>query len=148
MSAPDAGKIPVFAALKGRDRDKVLANATQRTYAPGATLVQEGEHAVNLFFVVSGRARVETAEEGQRGELGAGDFFGELGLLERHPRTATVTAIDEVTVVMLSAWEFRGLLDEHPEMAVPMVYGLVARFHGLARHEHDHVHAHEHEPAG
>jgi len=144
MSAPDAGSIPVFATLKGRDRDRVLGNATQRTYAPGATLVQEGEQAVNLFFIAKGHARVVTAEEGQRGEMGPGDFFGELGLIERHPRTATVTAIDEVTVVMVSAWEFRTLLEDHPQMAVPMVYGLVSRLHGLARHEHDH----EHEPAG
>ncbi len=44
--------------------------------------------------------------------------------------------MDEVTCVMVPAWEFRSLLEEHPEMAVPMVYGLVSRLHGLAPHEH------------
>ena len=68
--------------------------------------------------------------------LGPGDFFGELGLIERHPRTASVIAEDEVTCIMVPAWEFRSLLAEHPEMAVPMVYGLVSRFHGLTHHEH------------
>jgi CRP-like cAMP-binding protein len=136
MSEVDVASIPVFAALKGRDRDKVLGNVTHRTYAPGATLVQEGERSLNLFFIASGTARVATAHEGQRATLGPGDFFGELGLIERHPRTASVVAESEVTCVMVPAWEFRSLLDEHPEMAVPMVYGLVARFHGLAPHEH------------
>ena len=137
MSGADAAaSIPVFAALKSKDRDKVLGNVTHRTYAPGATLVQEGERSLNLFFIASGTARVATAHEGQRATLGPGDFFGELGLIERHPRTASVVAESEVTCVMVPAWEFRSLLDEHPEMAVPMVYGLVARLHGLAPHEH------------
>ncbi len=136
MSEADAARIPVFAALKSKDRGKVLGNATQRTYAPGATLVAEGEVSVNLFFIASGRARVATASEGQRAMLGPGDFFGELGLIERHPRTASVIAEDEVTCIMVPAWEFRSLLAEHPEMAVPMVYGLVSRFHGLTHHEH------------
>ena len=56
MSSSEAAHIPIFATLKGRDRDKVLGNATQRTYAPGATLVAEGERSVNLFFIAQ-RAR-------------------------------------------------------------------------------------------
>ncbi len=136
MSSSEAARIPIFATLKAKDRDKVLGSATQRTYAPGATLVAEGERSVNLFFIVSGHARVATAREGQRAILGPGDFFGELGLIEMHPRTATVVAEDEITCVLLPAWEFRSVLAEHPEMAVPMVFALVARFHGLAPHEH------------
>ena len=57
MSSSEAAHNPIFATLKGRDRDKVLGNATQRTYAPGATLVAEGERSVNLFFILSGHAR-------------------------------------------------------------------------------------------
>jgi CRP-like cAMP-binding protein len=136
MSSSEAAHIPIFAALSSKDRDKVLNNATQRTYAPGATLVAEGERSLNLFFIASGHARVDTAEGGHRPSLGPGDFFGELGLIERHPRTATVVADDELTCVILPAWEFRSLLEEHPEMAVPMVYGLVARLHVMAHHEH------------
>ena len=140
MSSSEAARIPIFAALSAKDRDKVLGSAIQRTYAPGATLVKEGETSMNLFFIVSGTAEVATAEEGHRRTLGPGDFFGELGLVERHARTATVTAGSEVTVVMLSAWEFRDLLAEYPAMAVPMVYGLVGRLHGIVTHDHEHAH--------
>jgi hypothetical protein len=52
-----------------------------------------------------------------------------------HPRTATVVAEDEITCVLLPAWEFRDVLAAHPE-AVPMVYALVGRLHGMAPHEH------------
>ncbi|HEY4188804.1 MAG TPA: cyclic nucleotide-binding domain-containing protein [Candidatus Limnocylindrales bacterium] len=140
MSSPEAARIPIFAALSNKDRDKVLGSAIQRTYASGATLVKEGESALNLFFIASGTAQVVTADGVHRNTLGPGDFFGELGLILRHPRTATVTADGEVTVVMLSAWEFRDLLAEYPQMAVPMVYGLVARLHGIVEHEQDHEH--------
>ena len=63
MSSSEAAHIPIFAALSSKDRDKVLNNATLRTYAPGATLVAEGERSLNLFFIASGHARVDTAGE-------------------------------------------------------------------------------------
>jgi CRP-like cAMP-binding protein len=129
-------RIPIFAALR-KDRAAVLDGATQRTYAPGATLVKEGEASAFLYFIVSGTAEVSTAAEGRRTVLGPGDFFGELGLIARHPRSATVVAADELTVVVVGAWEFREFLEQHPEIAVPMVYGLVSRLHALQPHQHE-----------
>jgi CRP-like cAMP-binding protein len=135
MTDADAARIPILAVLSPRDRSKVLANARRRTWAPGETLVQEGGDALNLFLIESGRVRVEQGGA-VVGGLEAGDFFGELGLLERHPRTATVVAETGTTCILLPAWEFRALLDEHPEMAVPMVHALIARLHRVSPHEH------------
>ena len=135
MSSIDTDRIPILAALKPKDREKVLWSARQRTYAPGEVVVREGESALNLFLIASGRARVE--QDGtELTPLVAGEFFGELGILQEHPRTATVTAIDELTCVLLPAWEFRSLLNEHPEMAVPMLKSLIARLHRLSPHQH------------
>ena len=135
MSSIDTSTIPILAVLKPKDRETVLWSARQRTYAPGEVVVREGDNAVNLFLIASGRARVE--HEGRElGQLGQGEFFGELGILQEHPRTATVTAIDTLTCVLLPAWEFRSLLHEHPEMAVPMLQTLIARLHGLSSHHH------------
>ncbi len=139
MKLSQVARIPVFAALK-KDHAKVLEGATERTYAPGATLVKEGEASSFLYFISNGHAVVTTAAEGQRTVLGPGDFFGELGLIEHHPRSATVVAQDEVTVVVVGAWEFRTFLEQNPEMAVPMVYALVARLHGILDHEENHGH--------
>ena len=91
---------------------------------------------MNLFFIAQ-RARTGVDRPaGPARDLGPGDFFGELGLIEMHPRTATVVAEDEITCVLLPAWEFRDVLAEHPEMAVPMLFALVGRLHGMAPHEH------------
>lgn len=135
MSSIDVDKIPVLAVLKPKDRESVLWSARQRTYAPGEVVITEGDSALNLFLIVSGTAKVE--QEGHElGSLGAGQFFGELGILQQHPRTATVTATETLTCVLLPAWEFRSLLREHPEMAVPMLEALIARLHGLSPHHH------------
>lgn len=135
MSSIDTSTIPVLAALKPKDRETVLWSARQRTYAPGEVVIREGDSALNLFLIASGRARVEQGGVELR-PLAQGEFFGELGILQEHPRTATVTAIDELTCILLPAWEFRSLLREHPEMAVPMLETLISRLHGLSPHHH------------
>lgn len=134
MAAPDAARIPILAVLSPKDRDRVLKYAKHRTYAAGETVVREGDPAMNLFLVAEGHARVEREGVGQVGQLQAGDFFGELGLIEQHGRTATVVAEDELTCYLLPAWEFRALLKEHPEMAVPMLHAVIARLHGREHH--------------
>ncbi|HEY3334063.1 MAG TPA: cyclic nucleotide-binding domain-containing protein [Candidatus Limnocylindrales bacterium] len=136
MSNDDAADIPLLAALREKDRAKVLANARRRTFAPGDVVVREGDTSLNLFLVVSGHALVRHDDGVPVAALGPGEFFGELGLVEQHARTATVVAQDELTCILLPAWEFRTLLEEHPEMAVPMVHALIRRLHGLTPHEH------------
>jgi CRP/FNR family cyclic AMP-dependent transcriptional regulator len=140
MHDDEAAAIPLLAALKEKDRAKVLANARRRTFRPGDQVVHEGDTALNLFLVVSGHAVVQHDDGQPVAVLGPGEFFGELGLVEPHPRTATIVAQDELTCVLLPAWEFRTLLTEHPEMAVPMVHALIRRLHGLTPHEHEHNH--------
>ena len=134
MAAPDAARIPILAVLSPKDRDRVLKYAKHRTYAADDIVVREGDPAMNLFLVADGHARVERDGVGQVGKLQAGDFFGELGLIEQHGRTATVIAEDEFTCYLLPAWEFRSLLKEHPEMAVPMLHAVIARLHGREHH--------------
>jgi CRP/FNR family transcriptional regulator, cyclic AMP receptor protein len=135
MTAPEAAGGPILAVLNEKDRQEILRDARRRTFAPGEVVIREGDSALNLFIVLSGHARVESAG-GAAPDMGPGTFFGELGIIEQHPRTATVVAVDELTCLLLPAWEFRSLLDEHPEMAVPMLRVLIARLHGLSPHEH------------
>jgi CRP/FNR family transcriptional regulator len=131
MDTVDPVGIPLLAVLSQKDRAQVLRNATKRTYAAGDVVVQEGDHSLNLYIVAAGHARVEREGRGQVGRMGPGDFFGELGLIEEHERTATVVAEDDLTCILLPAWEFRSLLKEHPVMAVPMLHALIARIHGI-----------------
>lgn len=134
MATPDPEQIPILAVLRPKDRERILKFAKHRTYAAGDVVVREGDPALNLFLVAEGHARVERADAGPVGRLQPGDFFGELGLIEQHGRTATVIAEDDLTCYLLPAWEFRSLLKEHPEMAVPMLNTVIARLHGREHH--------------
>ena len=134
MQPPDPSRIPILAALKPKDRDRIIRYEKHRTWEPGDVVVREGEQALNLFLVADGTARVEREGAGEVGRIGPGDFFGELGLIEEHARTATVIAQDRLTCYLLPAWEFRTLLREHPEMAVPMLEALIARLHRREHH--------------
>ena len=134
MDTQAATQIPLLAVLKPRDREQVLRSAREQTYAPGEVVVREGDPATRLYLISSGTARVEVGSSGAVGKLKAGDFFGELALIEEHGRTATVVAETELTCLLISAWEFHASLEEHPEMAVPMLKAIIARLHRQEHH--------------
>jgi CRP/FNR family transcriptional regulator, cyclic AMP receptor protein len=136
MTTLDAAAVPLLAVLKDKDRTKVLEGSRQRTWAAGETVVKEGDSSLNLFVVLGGAARVEREDGGVVARIGPGDFFGEIGLIEQHARTATVVAEDELTCLLLPCWEFRSLLHEHPEMAIPMLEALIRRAHAATPHHH------------
>ena len=133
MDAPDPARIPLFAVLSAKDRARIVKYAKRRSYAAGETVVREGDPALHLFVLAAGHARVER-EGVPIGRLEPGEFFGELGIIEEHGRTATVIAEDDLTCYLLPAWEFRSLLREHPQMAIPMLESLIARLHGREHH--------------
>jgi CRP-like cAMP-binding protein len=134
MDTQAAAAIPLLAVLKPREREQVLRTAREQTYAPGEVVVNEGDPATRLYLISSGMARVEVASAGKVGTLKAGDFFGELALIEEHGRTATVIAETELTCILISAWEFKASLEEHPEMAIPMLKAIIARLHNREHH--------------
>lgn len=129
-----AAGIPLLTVLKPRDRETVLRNARVQSYGPGEVVVAEGDPATRLYLIASGTASVSRSAVGTVGRLQAGDFFGELALIEEHGRTATVTAETDLVCIVVSAWEFRASLDEHPEMAVPMLQAIIRRIHATEHH--------------
>lgn len=129
-----ATSIPLLTALNPRDRQQVLRNARVQAYAPGDVVVAEGDPATRLYMIASGTASVERGEVGQVGTLKPGDFFGELALIEEHGRTATVKASSDLICIVISAWEFRASLEEHPEMAIPMLHAIIGRLHAREHH--------------
>jgi CRP-like cAMP-binding protein len=126
--------VPLLAVLDRRSREQVLRAAREQTYAPGETVVRQGDPATRLYVIVSGHARVEQEGRGAVGTMGPGEFFGELALIEEHGRTATIVAEDELTCLLISAWEFKASLEEHPKMAIPMLNTIIARLHAREHH--------------
>lgn len=125
--------VPLLAGLENRVRRRLAEIGKRRTYDADATIVREGSTGTALYIVLSGRARVERDGETLT-ELKPGDFFGELALIEEHPRSATVVAAIETECLLFPAWEFSALLEEHPEVAVPIMRALIARLHRREHH--------------
>ena len=125
--------VPLLAGIEDRVRRRLAEIGKRRTYAADETIVKEGSTGTALYIVLKGRARVERAGEAI-GQLSTGDFFGELALIEEHPRTATVVASEETDCLLFPAWEFTALLEEHPVIAVPIMRALIGRLHRREHH--------------
>lgn len=109
----------VLATFPGHDEPAVaetLARATDRTFTAGHVIVREGEQAEAFYIIVAGSAEVTRVVDGQPqllATLGESQFFGEIGLLQNIPRTATVTAGPEgVEVLVLGRVDFLELVSQ------------------------------------
>ncbi len=126
---------PLLADLDKRIIKRLAEQGVRRTYAPGEWIIKQDAPASALYVILRGRARAEKDGDLDRTptEMYTGDFFGELALIEDHPRTASVKAVEETECILFVAWEFTALLKEHPVMAVPIMNALIKRLH---RREH------------
>ena len=98
----------------------------ERTYAAGETIAEEGE--AGRTFVVIERGEVTVTVRGQEvGRLGPGAAFGEMALIDKSARSATVKADTEVHGYQLPVWSFRPFVESHPEMAWALLEALAER---------------------
>jgi CRP-like cAMP-binding protein len=121
----------LFAALSPEDLEHIAETARIRTYQRGEVIVREGETASGCFLIASGRVEVVKAEESPHptvlGTLNAGEIFGEMAVIDDHPRSASVRAIEETECVAIGRTEFLEALQRRPQIAVRMLPVLVQR---------------------
>lgn len=125
-------RVPLFAGLSGRDLKRVAKNMTEREFPAGAEVTTQGEGGVGFFVIDNGNAEVAVDGEVVR-TLGPGEYFGEITMIDKGPRSATVVATTPLHCRGLTAWAFRPLVQTHPEMAWPMLEALVARLREAER---------------
>lgn len=120
-------KVPLFADLSKRDLEAVDRASKEVEHSAGTDIVREGEDGIGFHLILSGTAKVTRGGETLR-ELGPGDYFGEIALIDGGRRSATVTATTDVTLASLTHWEFMPLVRSSPEMALKLLEGLAAIF--------------------
>lgn len=119
-------EVPLFAALGKKDLGLVARRAEEVRVPAGKVLCSEGEMGNQFFVIMDGRARV--SRRGRKvAALTAGGFFGELSLLDKHPRNATVVAETDMDLVIIGQREFAGLIDDVPGFARKLLAGLARR---------------------
>ena len=108
-------RAPLFDGLARGELEELAKVTEDLDDEAGKVLCREGETAREFFVIVEGE--VDVAKGGAEiRTLSSGDFFGEIGLLEDVPRTATVTAKTPVRYFVLTRQSFRSLLDRQPEI--------------------------------
>jgi ATP/ADP translocase/HEAT repeat protein len=124
-------RVPLFERLDPEDLQRVAAVAEERNFAPGTTLVTQGDVGNQLFVILEGRVRVDRREpDGSIRQLrtyGPGDHVGELAVLLERPRAATVVADGEVRTLAIDGDGLRSILEERPEAAMAMLQTLAER---------------------
>ncbi len=125
-------RVPLFADLDRRDLQQIAQSLRPRTFPPGATIAQEGEHGVGFFVIEEGDAKVTVGGE-DRARLGPGDYFGEIALIAGSDRTATVIAETELRCLGMALWDFRPLVEGNGAIAWKLLQALARKLSGDGR---------------
>lgn len=118
--------VPLFSSLSKKHLQLVAKASDEVTIPPGRVVVDQGRTGHEFFLIVDGKAIVRKNNR-KVAELGPGQYFGELALLDRGPRNATVVADSELTVLVLGQREFTGVLDSIPGMATKLLSSMARR---------------------
>jgi CRP/FNR family cyclic AMP-dependent transcriptional regulator len=119
-------KAALFSELPKRHLRSVGRVAWVREFPEGARIVKEGSLDSAFFVILEGRARV-VRDDRTIARLRPGDFFGEISLLDRGPRTATVVADSSLRCLTLAGQDFRQIMEREPTLAVNIAAGLARR---------------------
>jgi CRP/FNR family transcriptional regulator, cyclic AMP receptor protein len=119
-------QVPLFSTCSRKDLQKLGKASDEIEVKQGKVLVEEGKPGHEFFLIEDGTAEVRRNNR-KVATLGRGQFFGELSLLDRGPRSATVVADTDMTLVVLGQREFLGVIDEVPAMAHKLLAALAGR---------------------
>jgi CRP/FNR family cyclic AMP-dependent transcriptional regulator len=130
-------RVPLLSRLSNSQRAALAKLATTRQYAADSVIVRQGDTSMSFYVVLKGRVRIEQELGGGARlplrEWGPGSFFGEMGLIDDMPRSATVVAIEPTECALLAKWDFRNELREDPDIALALLPILCQRIRDLER---------------
>lgn len=120
------GRSELFARLSPAERERFARRATLRKYSSGATIVREGDTSMTLYVLLSGSVGIDIAGQRVR-EQGPDSFFGEMGLIDDSPRSASVVALEPTECALLARWD----VEHNGALALGLLPVLVQRLRGV-----------------
>ncbi|MEM8903145.1 MAG: cyclic nucleotide-binding domain-containing protein [Actinomycetota bacterium] len=119
-------EVPLFSKLSKKELNEIARLSTELTFKDGKELMKEGARANSFIVIVDGEAVVR--KKGRKvATLGAGDFAGELALLQNRDRNATVVAQGPLTALVIDRRGFQTLLDDIPTVTKKMLIAVAER---------------------
>ena len=125
-------KVPIFSGCSKKELQAIARAVKEIDHPAGTVIAAEGQPGAGLFLLDEGEA-VVTIGGRKVNHLRAGDFFGEMALLDGGPRTATVTAKTDVRLLGITEWVYRGMLLEHPSIALRTLEAMAARLRAATK---------------
>ncbi len=125
-------KVPLFQSLKHGQLERLAKRFVEREFEAGKNIVTQGKGGEGFFIIVSGKVEVvrerSDGAKVQVNQFVAGDYFGELALLDEGIRTASVITTEPVKCLALTRWDFLAILKDDAEMAVDILQEMARRF--------------------
>jgi len=122
--------VPMFCRLGRKELGQVAQLVDEVDVPAGKTLMRQGEPGDEMFIVVTGNFKIE--RDGRTiAERGPGSVLGEIALLSKGPRVATVTALEDSRLLVAGHREFHALMDEHPTVRLQVLEGLATKIRAL-----------------
>jgi CRP/FNR family cyclic AMP-dependent transcriptional regulator len=115
MDASQLKRIPIFQDVPDEELRVVTTFASSEEFPEGKVILREGDYSNHLFAIEEGTAKV-TRDGEEIGELGPGDIFGEVGLLEKERRSASIEATSRVRVIKIEHWELQRMKKKLPDV--------------------------------
>ncbi|MCB1851796.1 MAG: Crp/Fnr family transcriptional regulator [Gammaproteobacteria bacterium] len=121
-------KVPLFCNLNAQELTLIEQRAVSRSYPKNSIIINEGEDAISLYVILSGR--VKTFMNNPQGKeiilstLGPGNYFGELALIDDAPRSASVMTTADSTLMVINKPAFQELLESHPNLSLALLKNL------------------------
>lgn len=119
-------RVPLFSELGRRELNEVAGIADEIDLREGTELTKEGSPGREFFVLIDGTADVKKGSR-RVNRLGPGDFFGEISLIRRSPRTATVLASSPVRALVITDRSFASLLERVPQLQGKLLSAAAAR---------------------
>jgi CRP/FNR family transcriptional regulator, cyclic AMP receptor protein len=123
--------VPLFKGLSKRDLEFLASRIDEVTLKPDQTVIREGQPTDAFFILISGNVKV-TRSGKPAARLGPGEFFGEIGMLDQGPATATVITDSPVDAMVLSHAQFRDAIKGNDGLAMQVIAAMAQRLRANA----------------
>jgi CRP/FNR family transcriptional regulator, cyclic AMP receptor protein len=119
--------VPLFAGLEQKDLRHIAESFKEHKYEPNVVIEAEGEKGISMFLIKDGTVDIKRGGK-VLANLGPGQFFGEMSLLDSQPRSASaISGSSPVTCLVMTSWAWEGFLRTKPEIAISLLREMARR---------------------
>ena len=128
--------VPLFAGISAESMQRLADVTAEADFQAGQFIVIQGQVGTGLYVIVDGSAKVVRGSD-ELALLKAGDFFGELSVIDQEPRYASVQAVEPTRCLALASWDLLDLIEKDPQLAQNLLRGMAQRIRAAGeQHRH------------